>query len=176
VKIAFTQRKNIQVKMSDATEESKKRLIGDISENTDDLKKIDKNFKVGDIVCISTYPGRDHWQEVVEIIEVRSDCYMYRALQSRTIDRDWMRKVPSEKGSIPRGDWLEEQTRLFYGTTLEQEARDNYDRMMKAEKEKQERMAKAEKEKEDRIRQMIREEIANFIAELKEKASLNEQL
>lgn len=93
-------------------------------------------FKVGDIVCISTYPGRDHWMQVAEITEVHDNHYAYRPIQFKRSGVEWSTK--SRLGGcdlLSRGGWQEEQTSLFHGKTLEQE----------------------EKEKDDRLRQIVRE-------------------
>jgi hypothetical protein len=99
-------------------------------------------FKVGDIVCQHTYPGRDHWQQVSEVIAVTANGYKVRHIQFRTSERDWSTTSNTMGTYIPRGDWPEEQTTLFYGKTLEQEKHEN------------------DSEKEKLIRKIVREELA----------------
>ena len=100
-------------------------------------------FKVGDIICTSTYPGRDHWQQVAEVRGVHKSHYSLRPIQSRTTDRDWSTESEISGARIlSRGGWEEAQTQLFHGPTLE------------AKKRAEEAVLEA------KIRRIVREEMA----------------
>jgi hypothetical protein len=148
--------------------ETKKRSHSEVADvSSRPGNKVDKNFQVGDIVCVSTYPGRDHWQQVGEIVEVHPDRYIYRCIQFRTIDCDWTTQsrmglgLGDDRRSLRRGDWHEEQTCRFLGKTLEQ-----------AQKEKEQmrpffgtKLEQAQKEKDAHTRQIVREEVTAILRE-----------
>lgn len=101
-------------------------------------------FKVGDIVCKSIYPGRDHWQQVCEVLKVDNYHYTLRPIQSRTKDRDWsMTSYISGANSLRRGSWEEDQTNLYREVTLEEQKR------------------RSDNELEAKIRQIVREELGH---------------
>ncbi len=100
-------------------------------------------FKVGDIICMHTYHGSDHWQQVCKVLEVKRDHYSLQPIQSRTSDRGWSTESKISGCSyLVRGGWQEEQTTLFVEPTLEHEKKeqDNILRTM--------------------IREIVREELA----------------
>jgi hypothetical protein len=117
----------------------------------------DKNFKVGDIICMHYYPGRDHWQTVGEVIGKDQQSYHVRLIQSSTSSHGWQKCV-SGNGAfefptryLSRGGYEEAQTTLFSGKTIEDE-----------EREKEAQARQKEIADEARIREIVKEEIANF--------------
>lgn len=100
-------------------------------------------FKKGDIICKHTYPGRDHWQQVCEVIDVSSQQYTLRPIQFRSLDKDWSTLTTQSNANFLRiGSLEEDETTLFTQKTLEAE---------KEEQTAELRML---------IRQTVREELA----------------